>query len=67
VQSFLSAGVFGFSIRFGEIGVVVLEHFVLVAMAQLACERSMLGTAPGFRVGLVILYGTFAHSFVGTS
>jgi hypothetical protein len=32
-RRFLLAGVFGFSIRFREIGVVVLQHLILIAMA----------------------------------
>ena len=67
VQFCLFAGVFGFGIRFREIGVVVLQHFVLIAMAELACEGAVLGAASGFGVRRVVFHCALAHSFVRAS
>ena len=59
--------VFGFSIGFGEVGVGVLQHFVLIAVAQLAGERAVLGAALALGVLRVVFYCAFSHSFVRTS
>jgi hypothetical protein len=63
----LLATVFGFSVRFREVGVIVLEHFVLIAVAQLAAERAVLGAASALGVRSVVFYCAFAQSFVRSS
>jgi hypothetical protein len=58
---------FGLGIRFREIGVGILQHFVLIAVAQLATEGTVLGALLGKGVWSVAFYCTLAHSFVWTS
>jgi hypothetical protein len=58
---------FAFSIRFREVGVGILQHFVLIAVAQLAGEGAMLGATLVVGVGRLVFYRTFAHSFVRAS
>jgi hypothetical protein len=63
----LFAGVFGFSIESGEVGVAVLQHFVLIAVSQLAGERAVLGTAVAVGVLSVVFDRSLAHTFVRPS
>jgi hypothetical protein len=58
---------FGLSIRFREIAVGILQHFVLIAVAQLAAERAVLGTALVVWALRVVFYCALAHSFVWAS
>jgi hypothetical protein len=63
----LFAGVFGFRVQSGEVGVAVLQHFVLVAVSQLSGERAVLGTAVAFGTLSVVFDRSFAHTFVRPS
>src|ERR1700679_3968018 len=58
---------FGFSIRFWKIGIVVLQHFLLIAVAQLAAERAMLGATLAIGLECVVFQCALAYSFVRTS
>jgi hypothetical protein len=57
----------GLSIRFRKIGVSILQHFVLIAMTQLAREGAVLGAALIIGVRCVVFHRTFAYSFIRTS
>jgi hypothetical protein len=63
----LSAGVFGLGVWFWEVGVGVFQHFVLVAVAELAGEGAVLGAALVVGVGSVVFHCTFADGFVRAS
>jgi hypothetical protein len=63
----LLAGMFRLGIRFWKIGVGILQHFVLVAVAQLATEGTVLGALLAKGVWSVAFYCALAHSFVWTS
>jgi hypothetical protein len=58
---------FAFSIRFWEVGVGIFQHFVLIAVTQLAGEGAVLGASFAVGVGRLVFYRTFAHSFVCAS
>ena len=57
---------FGFSVESREIGVVVLQHFVLITVAKLAGERTVLGTTLSVGVQRVVFHCALAKPFVGT-
>jgi len=63
----LFAGMFSLSIRFWKIGVGILQHFVLIAVTQLAAEGTVLGTTLSIRALSVVFYCALAHSFVWAS
>ena len=63
----LLACMFAFSVGFGEIGVGILQHLVLIAMAELAREGAVLGAALVVGVGSVVFDRAFAYSFIRTS
>jgi hypothetical protein len=57
---------FSLGIWFREIGIVVLQHLILIAVAQLAAEGAVLGAAlAGAR--RVIFHCALAQSFVRSS
>jgi hypothetical protein len=57
---------FGFSVQSREIGVVILQHFVLITVAKLASERTVLGTPLGVGVQRVVFHCALAKPFVWT-
>jgi hypothetical protein len=58
---------FRLSIRFWKIGVGILQHFVLIAVAQLATEGAVLRALLAKGVWSIAFYCALAHSFVWTS
>jgi hypothetical protein len=58
---------FRHSIRLWKIGVGILQHFVLIAVAQLAAEGAVLRALLAKGVWSVAFYCALAHSFVWTS
>jgi hypothetical protein len=58
---------FGLSVGFREVGVVVLQQFVLIAVAKLTGEGAMLGPAVGIRMRSVVFHCSLAYVFVRTT
>ena len=63
----LLAGMFGFSIQSREVSIGVLQHLVLIAVAELAGKGAVLGTALAVGVQSVVFDCALAHSFVASS
>jgi len=55
---------FGFSVGFREVGVVVLQHFVLIAVTQLAGEIALFGPAPIIGIDGIVFHCTLAHALI---
>jgi hypothetical protein len=60
----LFAGVFGLSVWLGEAGVVVLQHLILVAVTELARERTVLRAAFADGAYCAVLYCAFVGPLV---
>jgi hypothetical protein len=58
---------FGFSIQSREVSIGVLQHLVLIAVAELAAKGAMLGTTLAVGVLSVVFDCALAHSFVASS
>jgi hypothetical protein len=63
----LLAGMFGFSIQSREVSIGVLQHLVLIAVAELAGKGAVFGTALAVGVQSVIFDCALAHSFISSS
>src|SRR5665213_166294 len=59
------AGMLAFRVRFGEVGVVILQHPVLIAMAQLAVEGVVFGPLVDVGWHGVGFHCALGDSFVG--
>src|ERR1700679_1776134 len=62
--NYLFTAMFCFSIQSWEVGVTVLQHFVLITVSELTCEGTVFGTALALGVLRVVFHCALAHSFV---